>query len=125
MSEALIAESEVLGLLREGLEGEADRIWFRSGHAPLAVGHGFIRKLAFRSLASDDVAAVAELMLLSGYVPEAICEDPTDAAHEIPMLCELPGQAILETKLLTEGTELAVVVEIARPLQFPGEVDFF
>jgi len=125
MSEALIAESEVLGLLREGLEGEADRIWFRSGHAPLAIGHGFIRKLAFRSLAADDVAAVAELMLLQGYVPAALCDDPTDAAHEIPMLCELPGQAILETRLVTEGTELAVLVEIARPLEFPAEIDFF
>jgi hypothetical protein len=125
MSEALIAESEVLGLLREGLEGEADRIWFRSGHAPLAIGHGFIRKLAFRSLAADDVAAVAELMLLQGYVPAALCDDPTDAAHEIPMLCELPGQAILETRLVTEGTELAVLVEIARPLEFPAELDFF
>ena len=125
MSEALIAESEVLGLLREGLEGEADRIWFRSGHAPLAIGHGFIRKLAFRSLAADDVAAVAELMLLQGYVPDALCDDPTDAAHEIPMLCELPGQAILETRLVTEGTELAVLVEIARPLEFPSELDFF
>jgi hypothetical protein len=125
MEATLIGESEVLGLLREGLEGEADRIWFRSGSAPLAVGHGFIRKLAFRSLASDDVAAIAELMLLQGYVPESLCDDPTDAAHEIPMLCELPGQAILETRLLTEGEELAVVVEIARPLQFPSEIDFF
>ena len=53
-----IGEPEVRGLLVEGLESEADRVWFRPGSAPLAVGHGFTRKLAFRQLAADDVEAI-------------------------------------------------------------------
>jgi hypothetical protein len=120
-----IAEEEVLGLLQEGLESEADRVWFRPGCAPLAVGHGFVRTLAFRQLGADDVAAVAELLLLQGYVPEALSENPVDAAHPIPMLCELPGQAILETRLSCEDGDLVVMVEIARALEFPAELDFF
>lgn len=125
MELARIGESEVLLLLRQGLDGAADRIWFRSGCAPLAIGHGFVRKLAFRQLAADDVSAVAELLLLQGYVPDALLEDPVDAAHEIPLLCELRGEAILETRLMSHEGELAVLVEIARPLEFPGELDFF
>ena len=125
MALARIGENEVLGLLQEGLDHEADRVWFRPGCAPLAVGHGFVRTLAFRQLAADDVEAVAELLLLQGYVPEALLEDPVDAAHAIPMLCELPGQAILETRLAREDGELVVMVEIARPLEFPAELEFF
>ena len=125
MTLARIGEDEVLELLQAGLDQQADRVWFRPGCAPLAVGHGFARKLAFRQLAADDVAAVAELLLLQGYVPDSLLEDPVDAAHEIPMLCELPGQAILETRLACEGGELVVMVEIARPLEFPAELEFF
>jgi hypothetical protein len=120
-----IGEGEVLELLREGLESEADRVWFRPGCAPLAVGHGFARKLAFRQLAADDVDAVAELLLAQGYVPESLSEDRADAAHALALLCELPGQAILETRLAREGAELVVMVEIARPLEFPAELEFF
>jgi hypothetical protein len=127
MAEALtrIGEDEVLGLLREGLANQADRIWFRPGCAPLAVGHGFARKLPFRQLAEEDVAAVAELMVWQGYVPECVAEDPVDAAHELPVLCELPGEAILETHLGREDGGLVVMVEIARPLEFPEEIEFF
>jgi hypothetical protein len=120
-----IAEAEVLELLREGLESEADRVWFRPGCAPLAVGHGFARKLTFRQLAGDDVDAVALLLLLQGYVPESLSDDPVDAAHGLPLLCELPGQAILEARLAREEGELVVMVEIARPLEFPAELEFF
>ncbi len=120
-----IGEPEVRGLLVEGLESEADRVWFRPGSAPLAVGHGFTRKLAFRQLAADDVEAIAELLLLEGYVPESLAEDAADAAHGLPLLCELPGQAILETRLARDGDDLVVMVEIARPLEFPAELDFF
>src|SRR4029453_6187992 len=103
-----------LGLLRQGLQEEADRIWFRAGCAPLAVGHGFARKLAFRQLAPEDVAAVAELLLRESYVPECLAEDPADAGHELPVLCELPGEAILETRIGREEGGLVVMVEIAR-----------
>jgi hypothetical protein len=120
-----IGEDDVLGLLREGLANEADRVWFRVGCAPLAVGHGFVRKLPFRQLAAEDVAAVAELMLYQGYVPDCVAEDPTDAAHELLVLCELPGEAILETRLAREDGDLVVMVEIARPLEFPEELEFF
>jgi hypothetical protein len=120
-----IGEDEVLGLLREGLDHAADRVWFRVGCAPLAVGHGFARKLPFRQLAAEDVAAVAELFLFQGYVPDCVAEDPVDAAHELPVLCELPGEAILETHLAREDGDLVVMVEIARPLEFPEELEFF
>ena len=120
-----IGEQDVLGLLREGLANQADRVWFRAGCAPLAVGHGFARALAFRQLAAEDVAVVAELMLFQGYVPDCVAEDPVDAAHELPVLCELPGEAILETRLAREDGELVVMVEIARPLEFPEELEFF
>lgn len=120
-----IGEDDVLDLLREGLANEADRVWFRAGCAPLAVGHGFARKLPFRQLAAEDVAAVAELMLYQGYVPDCIAEDPADAAHALPVLCELPGEAILETRLVREDEGLVVMVEIARPLEFPEELEFF
>jgi hypothetical protein len=120
-----IAETEVLELLREGVAHEADRIWFRAGCAPLAVGHGFARKLPFRQLAAEDVAAVAELMLRQGYVPDCVAEDPVDAAHELPVLCELAGEAILETRLGSEEGGLVVMVEIARPLEFPEELEIF
>lgn len=120
-----IGEAEVLELLRQGLYGEADRVWFRPGCAPLAVGHGFARPLRFRQLAAEDVDAVAELLLLQGYVPETLSEDRSDAAHAIPLLCELPGEAILESRLLREGDALVVIVEIARPLEFPAELELF
>jgi hypothetical protein len=120
-----IGEDEVLGLLREGLDHEADRVWFRVGCAPLAVGHGFARKLPYRQLAAEDVAAVAELMLYQGYVPDRVAEDPADAAHELAVLCELPGEAILETRLAREEGQLVVMVEIARPLEFPEELELF
>jgi hypothetical protein len=120
-----IGEPEVRELLVEGLESEADRVWFRPGCAPLAVGHGFTRKLAFRQLAAEDVEAVAELLLLEGYVPEALADDAADAAHGLPLLCELPGQAILETRLTRDGDDLVVMVEIARPIEFPAELEFF
>lgn len=120
-----IAEAEVLELLRQGLQGEADRVWFRAGCAPLAVGHGFAKPLRFRQLAAEDVDAVAELLLLQGYVPESLCEDRCDAAHALALLCELPGEAILESRLLREEDALVVVVEIARPLEFPAELEIF
>ena len=120
-----IGEDDVLGLLREGLANEADRVWFRVGCAPLAVGHGFVRSLPFRQLAAEDVAAVAELLLFQGYVPDCVAEDPADAAHALPLLCELPGEAILETRLAREDGDLVVMVEIARPLEFPEELEFF
>jgi hypothetical protein len=119
-----IGEADVLGLLREGLQDEADRIWFRAGCAPLAVGHGFARALAFRQLAADDVAAVAELLLRESYVPERLADDPSEAGHELPVLCELPGEAILETRIAREDGSLVVMVEIARPLVFPEELEF-
>jgi hypothetical protein len=119
-----IGEADVLGLLREGLRDEADRIWFRAGCAPLAVGHGFARSLAFRQLAADDVAAVAELLLRESYVPERLADDPSDAGHELAVLCELPGEAILETRIAREDGSLVVMVEIARPLVFPEELEF-
>jgi hypothetical protein len=122
---ARIEEREVLGLLREGLAQEADRIWFRPGCAPVAVGHGFARKLAFRQLAAEDVGVVAELLLRESYVPERLAEDPTDAAHELPVLCELRGEAILETRLAREEAGLVVMVEIARPIEFPEELEIF
>jgi hypothetical protein len=120
-----IGEDDVLGLLREGLDHEADRVWFRVGCVPLAVGHGFARKLPYRQLAAEDVAAVAELMLYQGYVPDRVALDPADAAHELHVLCELPGEAILETRLAREEGELVVMVEIARPLEFPEELELF
>jgi hypothetical protein len=119
-----IGEADVLGLLREGLRDEADRIWFRAGCAPLAVGHGFARALAFRQLAADDVAAVAELMLRGSYVPQRLADASADAGHELPVLCELPGEAILETRIAREDGGLVVMVEIARPLVFPEELEF-
>jgi hypothetical protein len=122
---ARIEEREVLGLLREGLAQEADRIWFRPGCAPLAVGHGFARKLRFRQLLSEDVGAVAELLLRESYVPERLADDPADVAHELAVLCELRGEAILETRLAREEGGLVVMVEIARPLEFPEELEFF
>ncbi len=121
---ARIGEVEVLGLLREGLREEADRIWFRAGCAPLAVGHGFARPLAFRQLAAEDIAAVAELLLRESYVPECLAADPAEAGHELPVLCELPGEAILETRMGREDEGLVVMVEIARPLAFPDELEF-
>src|SRR5262245_29813068 len=85
---ARMSESEVLSVLRAGLDGDADRVWFRPGCAPLAVGHGFVRTLAFRQLAGEDVDAVAELLLGQSYVPEALLDDGCDAAHELPILAE-------------------------------------
>ena len=119
-----MSEAEVLSVLQAGLENDADRVWFRPSCAPLAVGHGFARKLAFRQLAGEDVDAVAELLLREGYVPEALHGDACDAAHELPILCELPGRAILETRILRDASgELVVMVEIARALELGDEID--
>jgi hypothetical protein len=120
-----MGEQELLELLREGVAHQADRVWFRVGCAPLAVGHGFVRKLPFRQLAAEDVDTVAEILLREGYVPQCLADDPTDAAHALPLLGELPGEAILDTRLGRDEDGLVVMVEIARPLEFPEEIDFF
>ena len=122
---AEIAEPELIALLRRGLEGEADRVWFRAGCAPLATGHGWARKLPFRQLLAEDVEAVAGILLAQSFVPERLAADPTDAAHELPLLCELRGEALLEARFALQEGALVVVVEIARPLELTAGLDSF
>jgi hypothetical protein len=113
---ARIDESELMALVREGIDWDADRLWFRAGCLPLATGHGWAEPLPYRQLAADDVEAVAGHLLRGGFVPERLAGDRTDAAHELPLLTELPGEALLETRIARDGAELVVLVEIARPL---------
>ena len=122
---ARIDEPELMALVREGIEWDADRLWFRAGCLPLASGHGWSEPLQYRQLAADDVVAVARLLLHHGYVPERLAEDPADAAHALPLVAELPGEALLETWLSRDGADLVVLVEIARPLPRAEAIEFY
>jgi hypothetical protein len=125
MAEALgrLGEGELMALLREGLRGGADTVYFRAGCAPLAAGHGFASKLSFRQLAAEDVEAVAAALLLRCHVPERAAVDPADVAHALAVLCELPGEALLETRVARDGSDLVVAVDLARPLGAAAEAD--
>lgn len=120
-----IDEPDLMTLVREGLVREADRLWFRAGCLPLASGHGWAEPLPYRQLAADDVEAVAGLLLQHGFVPERLAEHPADAAHALPLVAELPGEAVLETRLARDGADLVVLVEIARPLPRAETVEFY
>jgi hypothetical protein len=122
---ARIDEPELMALVREGIEWDADRLWFRPGCLPLASGHGWAEPLPYRQLAAEDVEAVAGLLLREGSVPARLCDDRADAAHALPLLTELPGEAVLETSIAREGAGLVVLVEIARPLPRAEAVEFF
>jgi hypothetical protein len=122
---ARIDEPELMALVREGIGWDADRLSFRAGCMPLASGHGWAEPLPFRQLAADDVEVVAGVLLREGFVPQRLADDPADAAHPLPLLAELPGEALLETRLLRDGADLVVLVEIARPLSRPDAIEFF
>jgi hypothetical protein len=122
---ARIDEPELMALLRESIGWDADRLWFRAGCLPLASGHGWAEPLPYRQLAADDIEAVAGLLLHHGFVPERLAEHPADAAHALPLLAELPGEAVLETRLARDGADLVVLVEIARPLPRAEAIEFY
>jgi hypothetical protein len=122
---ARIDESELMALVREGIDWDADRLWFRAGCLPLATGHGWAEPLPYRRLAADDVEAVAGHLLRGGFVPDRLAGDRTDAAHALPLLTELPGEALLETRIERDGAALVVLVEIARPLPRADAMESF
>jgi|GEM_PF-6078676 len=116
-----IDEPDFVALVREGLAREADRLWFRAGCLPLASGHGWAEPLPYRQLAADDLDALARVVLRQGFVPSRLADDVTDAAHALPLVAELPGEALLETRLVRDDGDLVILIEIARPLP-PEEV---
>lgn len=120
-----IDEPELMALVREGIGWDADRLWFRAGCQPLASGHGWAEPLPYRQLAADDIEAVAGLLLQGGFVPDRLFDHPADAAHALPLLAELPGEAVLETQLARDGADLVVLVEIARALPRAEAIEFF
>jgi hypothetical protein len=122
---ARIDEPELMALVREGIGWDADRLWFRAGCLPLASGHGWAEPLPYRQLAADDVEAVAGLLLQHGFVPERLSEHRADAGHALPLVAELPGEAVLETRLARYGADLVVLVEIARPLPRAEAIEFY
>ena len=115
----LIDERTLLQAIRLGITSGASRIHFRAGCAPLCSWHGGEQQIRYRQLTGQDTEAIAGFLLERAHVPEQYASDACEAARPLALLCELPGEALLQVRLGREDDGvLAIAVDIARPVDF-------
>jgi hypothetical protein len=114
-----IDERTLFQAIRLGITSGASRMHFRPGCAPLCTWHGGEQHLRYRQLTSEDTEAIAGFLLEHAHVPEPYVAEPCEAARPLALLCELPGEALLQVRLARETSGvLSIAVDIARPVDF-------
>jgi hypothetical protein len=117
-----IDAASLLRLLRFGLAEGATGIRFRVGSPPRFAVDAEPKTLRFRQLAREDLDAIVRLFFEQARVPERLSAEPGDGAQELYFYYELPGEALFEIEVSREASDLAVSVEIIRPLTDPTEI---
>ena len=115
----LIDERTLFQAIRLGITSGASRMHFRAGCAPLCSWHGGEQQIRYRQLTGEDTEAIAGFLLERAHVPEQYYGEACEAARPLALLCELPGEALLQVRLGREDDGiLAIAVDIARPVDF-------
>ncbi len=115
----LIDERTLFQAIRLGITSGASRMHFRVGSAPLCTWHGGEQQIRYRQLTGQDTEAIAGFLLERAHVPDQYLGDACEAARPLALLCELPGEALLQVRLVREPRGvLTIAVDIARPVDF-------
>ena len=116
-------EPTFVRMLRYALATGGERLHFRPGTRPLLQGMGPDRELRYRQMTGDDTLEVAGFLLGHAPASQRLQDDDCDAAREVYLYYELPGQALVEAQFESTRYGLAVHLDILRPLPHPHDVE--
>ncbi len=114
-----IDDATLLRMVRYALATGGDRLCFRPGRRPAQEGLGGGRELRHRQLTGCDTSAVADSLLRRVRVSERLRSSGVDAACSLPLLVELPGEALLEARFAPAPGGLEITLDVIRPLPDP------
>jgi hypothetical protein len=118
-----LSDATLWRMLRFALHAGAERVHLRPGHPPLLVGPGDARPVRFRQLAVDDTAAAASHLLARSRLAAHRAREGARGATQLPLLVELPGQALFDARISRDRAGLAIAIDVLRPLHGPVDLE--